>query len=96
MLAQRGLRAQNYKSIKSCDVRLGPLAMLVGPNGSGKSNFLDVLRVTSDSLVTTLDHALRDRGGINEVLHPPPSCRSWKVTARSRPPDPESVADAKG
>lgn len=61
------VRIQNYKSIKACDVPLGPLAILVGPNGSGKSNFLDALRFTSDALATTLDLALRDRGGINEV-----------------------------
>lgn len=61
------LRAQNYKSIKACDVELGPLAILVGPNGSGKSNVLDTLRFTTDALSTTLDHALRDRGGIREV-----------------------------
>lgn len=41
--------------------------MLVGPNGSGKSNFLDALRLTSDALNTTLDHALRERGGLKEV-----------------------------
>lgn len=58
---------QNYKSIKACDIALGPLTMLVGPNGSGKSNFLDALRFTADALTTTLDLALRDRGGINEV-----------------------------
>lgn len=61
------LRVQNYKSIKACDVRLGSLAILVGPNGSGKSNVLDALRFTTDGLSTTLDHALRDRGGISEV-----------------------------
>lgn len=61
------VRVQNYKSIKACDVELGPLAILVGPNGSGKSNFLDALRFTSDALSATLDLALRDRGGINEV-----------------------------
>jgi predicted ATPase len=58
---------KNYKSIAFCDVQLGPLAFLVGPNGAGKSNFLDGLRFVSDSLRTSLDHALRDRGGINEV-----------------------------
>lgn len=61
------VRIQNYKSIASCDVRLGPLIFLVGPNGSGKSNFLDALRFLTDSLNTSLDHALRDRGGIKEV-----------------------------
>ena len=40
---------------------------LVGPNGSGKSNFLDALCFVSDALNTSLDHALRDRGGIQEV-----------------------------
>lgn len=61
------VRIQNYKSIKATDVTLGPLTILVGPNGAGKSNFLDALRFTSDALITTLDLALRDRGGINEV-----------------------------
>ena len=57
----------NYKSIKECSVKLGPLTFLVGQNGAGKSNFLDALRMVSDSLTTSLEHALRDRGGINEV-----------------------------
>lgn len=57
----------NYKSIKSCSVNLGPLSFFVGQNGAGKSNFLDALRFVSDSLNTSLEHALRDRGGINEV-----------------------------
>ena len=61
------VRIKNYKSIKACDVKLGSLAFLVGPNGSGKSNFLDALRFVAEALNTTLDHALRDRGGIGEV-----------------------------
>jgi AAA ATPase domain len=58
---------RNYKSIAACDVQLAPLTFLVGANGSGKSNFLDSLRFLSDSLRTSLDHALRDRGTIKEV-----------------------------
>src|SRR5947209_6669129 len=58
---------ENYKSIARCDVELGPLTFLVGANGSGKSNFLDSLRFVADALRSSLDHALRDRGGINEV-----------------------------
>lgn len=58
---------RNYKSIAACDVELGPLTLLVGPNGSGKSNFLDALRFISDALRYSLEHALRDRGGIEEV-----------------------------
>jgi predicted ATPase len=58
---------ENYKSIALCNVRLGPLSFLVGPNGSGKSNFLDALRFVADALRSSLDHALRDRGGAPEV-----------------------------
>lgn len=58
---------ENYKSIARCDVALGPLSFLVGANGSGKSNFLDALAFVADSLRSSLDHAIRDRGGINEV-----------------------------
>jgi len=58
---------KNYKSIEICDVKFGSLTFLVGPNGSGKSNFVDALRFVADALRTTLDHALRDRGGIKEV-----------------------------
>ena len=58
---------KNYKSIAACDVRLGPLTFLVGRNGSGKSNFLDALRFVADALNTSLDHAVRARGGINDV-----------------------------
>ena len=58
---------KNYKSIAVCDVQLQPLTFLVGRNGSGKSNFLDALRFVADALNLSLDHALRDRGGINDV-----------------------------
>ena len=58
---------RNYKSIAICDVDLAPLTILVGPNGAGKSNFLDALQFTAQALRFSLDHALRERGGINEV-----------------------------
>ena len=58
---------RNYKSIAACDVRLQPLTFLVGANGAGKSNFLDSLRFVADALNSSLDHALRNRGGINDV-----------------------------
>ena len=58
---------RNYKSIAACDVQLRPLMFLVGPNGAGKSNFLDSLRFVADALDSSLDHAIRDRGGINDV-----------------------------
>ena len=62
---------RNYKSIAACDVELRPLTFLVGPNGAGKSNFLDSLRFVADALNSSLDHAIRNRGGINDI-----HCRS--------------------
>jgi predicted ATPase len=61
------LRLRNYKSVAACDIQLEPLTFLVGPNGSGKSNLLDSLRFVAEALRTSLEHALRDRGGIKEV-----------------------------
>ncbi len=58
---------RNYKSIASCDVRLEPLNYLVGANGSGKSNFLDALHLVRDALSSSLDNAIRERGGLTEV-----------------------------
>ena len=58
---------RNYKSIGYCDVRLGSLTYLVGVNGSGKSNFLDALHFVRDALSGSLDNALNERGGLNDV-----------------------------
>lgn len=63
----RRVQLRNYKSIGTCDVTLEPLTFLVGANGAGKSNFIDALRFVADSLRGPMDHALRERGGINEV-----------------------------
>ncbi|MFD4905987.1 AAA family ATPase [Kitasatospora purpeofusca] len=61
------VRLRHYRSIAEADVELGRLLLLVGPNGSGKSNFLDALRLVAESLQTSLDQALRSRGGVGEV-----------------------------
>src|SRR6186713_3123662 len=63
----RRVRIRNYKSIGKCDVQPGRLTILVGRNGSGKSNFLDALRFVVDGLQSSLDHAIKSRGGIDEV-----------------------------
>lgn len=46
----RRVQIENFRSIASCDVALGPLMFIVGRNGSGKSNFLDALRLVSEIL----------------------------------------------
>lgn len=57
----------NYMSIARCSLELRALNFLVGQNGAGKSNFLDALRFIADALNTSVEHALRERGGIGEV-----------------------------
>jgi predicted ATPase len=66
------LRLKNYKSIAYCDVRLGPLSILVGPNGSGKSNFLDALEFLCQAVATSPNQALEERGGLESVLRQVP------------------------
>ena len=65
----RRVELRNYRSIEHCDVELGPLMFLVGPNGSGKSNFLDALRFVSDCLNTSVDQAVRSRGGLKQISY---------------------------
>lgn len=84
----RRVLVRNYKSIELCDVPLGALTVLVGRNGAGKSNFLDALRFVTDSLRTSLDHAIKARGGIDSVRrrstgHP----RNFAIELRLTLPD---------
>jgi len=61
------VKIRNYKSIGSCNVTLQGLTVLLGRNGAGKSNFLDALRFVMEGLQTSLDHAIKSRGGLESV-----------------------------
>ncbi len=61
------LALKNYKSVESCEIALGPLTILAGRNGVGKSNIIDALRFVADALRNTLEYAIRERGGIDQV-----------------------------
>jgi len=63
----RRVKLKNYKSIADCTLHLRDLTLLVGPNGAGKSNFVDALSFISDSVNSSIEHAIRQRGGIGEV-----------------------------
>jgi predicted ATPase len=63
----REVRIRNFKSISKCAVGFAPVTLLVGRNGAGKSNFLDALQFVTEGLQTSLDHAIRSRGGIESV-----------------------------
>jgi len=61
------VKIRNFRSIGKCDVSLSRMSILIGRNGAGKSNFLDALRFVVDGLATSLDHAIKARGGIQSV-----------------------------
>jgi predicted ATPase len=92
------VRLKNYKSIAECDVRLGPLTILVGPNGSGKSNFLDALAFLSRALETTPAEAINERGGFLQVVRRVPDQQSSLsiVLEVAFPLEPGASARAKG
>ena len=51
----RRIKVQGYKSLRTVDIELSPLTLILGPNAAGKSNLLDALAllsrmVTSDTL----------------------------------------------
>jgi predicted ATPase len=61
------VRLRHFRTLAGADVRLGGLVFLVGPNGSGKSNFLDALGLVSQGVGSSLEGALRERGGVAQV-----------------------------
>ncbi|HKI06495.1 MAG TPA: AAA family ATPase [Thermoanaerobaculia bacterium] len=76
----RRVSIRNYKSIAKADVELGSFTILVGRNGAGKSNFLDALHFVSDGLQSSLDHAIKARGGASEITYRRAESRSFAIT----------------
>src|SRR5258706_10857444 len=83
---------ENYKRIAFCDVKLGPLAILVGPNGAGKSNFLDALRFLSECMTGSVGEAFYRRSGFPHVLRRNGSVAAHLVSALSSRPRKGQVA----
>jgi predicted ATPase len=81
------VRVRNFKSIAECDVRLGPLTMLVGPNGSGKSNFLQALTLLGRAVSTTPYEAVTGIGGLPEIVRRAPElAESFSVDVEATVP----------
>lgn len=67
----REVHIRNYKSIEQASVSLSEFTVLVGANGSGKSNFVDALAFIQECLSTTVEAAIRTRGGVFNVRRNP-------------------------
>lgn len=52
------IKAENFRSLRDVDVKLGAFNVLVGPNGSGKSNLLNVLQFLATTVRFDLTAAL--------------------------------------
>lgn len=62
------LAVENYRSLRSLVVPLGPLTVVTGPNGSGKSSLYRALRLLADTCRGELAGSLAREGGLPSVL----------------------------
>lgn len=65
----KGLRVQNFKSLKEIDVDLAPLTVIAGKNNSGKSSFIESILFASE--------ASENASGISQVRIPNHISYNW-------------------
>jgi predicted ATPase len=63
------LKVEGYKSIRSAEIYLGPINVLIGANGSGKSNLLGVFGLLADLAYGRLQLHVARQGGADAILH---------------------------
>ena len=69
MLPLERIKVKGFKSIRSLDVDLQYLNVLIGANGAGKSNFLDLFRLLSHIFRQKLQLFVGLAGGAERLLH---------------------------
>lgn len=73
---------QGYASIRSAEVSLDRLNVLVGANGSGKSNFISALELLGRIVDERLQVFVGVQGGASDLLHDP-STKRIELSVRS-------------
>ncbi len=63
------LQINGYKSIKSLDLELKPLNVIIGANGVGKSNFIGFFKFMKKIVDKDLQFYVAEQGGANKILH---------------------------
>lgn len=69
MPALERIKIEGFKSIRSVEVELRPLNVLIGANGSGKSNFIGVFRFLRELISGNLRVHVGQAGGADSLLH---------------------------
>lgn len=59
---------ENYKSIKSVDIKLNPINILIGSNGAGKSNFISFFKFLNSITKKRLQYFVDEESGANNLL----------------------------
>ena len=73
----KSIKVEGFKSIRSMDLELKPLNVLIGANGSGKSNFLNVFRVMQEVAKGACKKYLRNTGRLRRWSSSS-ARRSWR------------------
>ena len=63
------ITVKGFKSIKSVDVELLPINVLIGSNGAGKSNFMEVFSLLNAIRLGGLRDYVMRCGGADKILH---------------------------
>lgn len=63
------LKINGYKSIKSLDLELKPLNIIIGANGVGKSNFIGFFKFMNKIVEKDLQLYTAQQGGANKMLY---------------------------
>lgn len=63
------LEVEGYRSIRSAEIHLGPINVLIGANGSGKSNLVGLFGLLADLAEGRLQLHVARQGGANAVFH---------------------------
>lgn len=63
------VKVSGFKSIRSLDLDLNALNILIGANGSGKSNFISVFKFLNQVINKNLQLFTARSGGVNSILH---------------------------
>jgi predicted ATPase len=63
------IKIEGYKSIKSLDLELKPINILIGSNGVGKSNFLSFFKLVNNICEQRLQNFVGKQGGADNLLH---------------------------